>query len=134
MLIDAVEMERLVARWRVQAGGLRALEAIGQAAAFTVAANDLEALVVATGEQLLSLTSAARESGYSADHLGRMVRRGELPNAGRENAPKVRRSAVPVKPGHLRPPLNGSSLPASREQIALAAITPFRRGAHGQSS
>ena len=39
MLIDAVEMERLVARWRVQAAGLRDLEAIGQAAAFTVAAN-----------------------------------------------------------------------------------------------
>ena len=46
----------------------------------------------------LSLARAAAESGYSADHLGRMVREGKLANAGRPNAPKVRRADLPRKP------------------------------------
>src|SRR3954453_23038027 len=45
----------------------------------------------ASGEQALSLVEAAAECGYSADPLGRLVRSGAIPNAGRENAPKIRR-------------------------------------------
>ena len=37
----------------------------------------------------LSLTEAARRYGYSPDHVGRLVRAGKLPNAGRKNAPRV---------------------------------------------
>ena len=42
-------------------------------------------------------TPAARESGYSADHLGRLVRDGRIPNAGRPGAPRIARSHLPRK-------------------------------------
>ena len=134
MLIQAKGLSELAACWRTRALELRQVEAGGQAAALSVAADDLDALIASAGEELLSLTSAARESGYSSDHLGRSVRRGAIANGGRENAPKIRRADLPLKPGHLRQPPAEPSLPIPREQIALAAITPFRRGAHGQSS
>jgi hypothetical protein len=41
-------------------------------------------------DEPLSLTEAARRTGYSADHIGRLVREGKLPNAGRTHAPRVR--------------------------------------------
>ncbi|MDE2782551.1 MAG: hypothetical protein OXK77_06320, partial [Gemmatimonadota bacterium] len=40
---------------------------------------------------------AARESGYSADHLGRLVRDGRIPNAGRPGAPRIARTDLPRK-------------------------------------
>jgi hypothetical protein len=40
--------------------------------------------------ETMSLTEAAERTGYSAEHIGRLVRRGRLPNAGRKNAPRVR--------------------------------------------
>ena len=39
----------------------------------------------------------SRESGYSADHLGRLVRDGKIPNAGRPGAPRIARSHLPRK-------------------------------------
>ncbi len=38
----------------------------------------------------LTLAQAAERTGYSAEHIGRLVRQGKLPNAGRKNAPRVR--------------------------------------------
>jgi len=53
----------------------------------------------------LNLQQGAVESGYSADHLGRLVKDGAIPNAGRQKAPKVLRKDLPRKPGvGLTPP------------------------------
>ena len=41
-------------------------------------------------DEPLSLTEAAKRAGYSADHIGRLVREGKVPNVGRKNAPRVR--------------------------------------------
>jgi hypothetical protein len=41
-------------------------------------------------DEPLSLTEAAERTGYTADHIGRLVREGKLPNAGRRNVPRVR--------------------------------------------
>jgi hypothetical protein len=46
------------------------------------------------------MEEAARESGYSAEHLGRLIRTGRIPNAGRRSAPRVRRGDLPAKPAH----------------------------------
>lgn len=69
---------------------------------------DFKALMAGEGEAVLSLPQAAARSGYSADHLGRLVREGRVPNAGRKGAPRVRVADLPRKPaclpGSERPP------------------------------
>jgi len=47
----------------------------------------------------LPLSAAAAESGYSAAHLGDLIRDGKLPNAGRPNSPRILRRDLPYKPG-----------------------------------
>ena len=47
---------------------------------------------------LLTLTLASQVSGYSADHLGRMVGEGRLTNYGRKGSPKLRLGDLPKKP------------------------------------
>jgi hypothetical protein len=58
-------------------------------------------------DEVLSLTEAAERTGYSADHIGRLVRQGKVPNAGRKHAPKVRLSDLTVV---LKPKLARKSL------------------------
>jgi hypothetical protein len=52
-------------------------------------------------EAPLSLVEAAERSGYTADHLGRLVRSGKIPNVGRKNAPRIRARDLPPKPDKL---------------------------------
>ncbi len=52
----------------------------------------------------LTLTEAARRSGNSAGHLGRLVRQGKLPNAGRKYAPKIRVGDLPKRAKNLARP------------------------------
>ncbi len=51
-------------------------------------------------DELLTLREAAAISGYTEDHLGRLIRDGTVPNTGRVNAPRIRRGDLPRKPGH----------------------------------
>ena len=57
--------------------------------ALETCAAELEAALRQEDDTLLTLTEAARESGYSADHLGRLVRDGKIPNTGRPGAPRI---------------------------------------------
>ena len=67
------------------------------ATAFDDAADVVEAILQARGLDMLNLTDAAVESGYSADYLGRLVRDGKIANVGRPNAPRIRRRDLPRK-------------------------------------
>ena len=74
-------------------------------------------------QDLLTLDQAAQESGYSAEHLGRLLRGGVLPNAGRKGAPLICRGDLPQKAGALR--ATGTDDHAlSRRRIALAVAHP----------
>lgn len=84
---------------------------------------DLERAAVNDGDQLLSLRAAAIESGYSADHLGRMLRAGTLPNAGRANAPRIRRGDLPRKSNALRLTPAPDTIPIPKRRIARACVT-----------
>ena len=86
----------LPGHWRQRAEGLRRYS-VSAANAYEDAASELEQALQALDAETLSLTQAARESGYSSDHLGNLIRRGKIPNAGRRNAPRIRRSDLPIK-------------------------------------
>jgi hypothetical protein len=87
----------LPAEWRAQAEGLRQFGADAQAKAVDRCANHLEEAFRQTEAEQLTLQDAAEESGYSADHLGRLVREGKIPNAGRPSAPRISRRDLPIK-------------------------------------
>jgi hypothetical protein len=59
----------------------------------------IRAFLNAREEEVLTLPEAARRSGYSAEHLGRLIREGKLPNAGVKNRPLVRAGDLPIRPG-----------------------------------
>ena len=90
-------VETLPATWRTQAKALRRYGGDTPAVALESCAAELEATLRERDETTLSLTEAARESGYSADHLGRLVRDGKIPNTGRPGAPRIARSHLPRK-------------------------------------
>ena len=90
-------VEGLPADWRKQAKALRRYGGETPATAIERCADDLDATLVERDETTFSLVEAARESGYSAEHLGRLVRDGRIPNAGRPGAPRIARAHLPRK-------------------------------------
>jgi predicted DNA-binding transcriptional regulator AlpA len=94
-------------------------------------------LALATAEHhtaLLTLTQAAHVSGYSADHLGRLVRIGELTNYGRSHAPRVRSGDLPRRlrrsvgaPSDYDPAADAWSIkhPQAQEELADTAHSRF---------
>jgi hypothetical protein len=90
---------------------------------------DVGALFASASDETLTLREAASESGYSQDHLARLVRAGAIPNAGRARSPRIRRANLPRKAAALpgsppRPQLVG----ADPEQIARSVVTSEQRG------
>lgn len=86
----------LAATWRNRAAGLKPY-APSAAQAYADAAAELELRLQTSDDVKLKLRPAARECGFTAEHLGRMVRDGLLRNYGRKNAPLVRRGDLPKK-------------------------------------
>ncbi len=91
---DAIRMRDLPGAWRTLAATLRPYSDAA-ATAYERAADALDAALTAEQGALLTLREAARLSGYSADHLSRLLRQGHIPNAGRPHAPRIRRADLP---------------------------------------
>ena len=83
--------------WRVLAAQLRSLGGDAQARTLEWCADQLTPAVRQKADELLSLHRASEESGYSMDHLGRLLREGKIPNSGRRAKPLIRRRDLPVK-------------------------------------
>jgi hypothetical protein len=115
----------LVAAWRDRAASLRRY-APEVANALEDVAGELEARLRETEADLLTLQAAARESGHSADHLGRLILAGKLENHGRKHAPKVRRGDLPRKAAR-RPGLALQPGGAHMEALTREAIASTRR-------
>jgi len=117
----------LPALWRSKAEGLRPY-AESAARAFEHAADDLEHALQADADRLLTLEQAADASGYSADYLGRMLRSGQLHNAGRQHAPRIRNADLPRRARGLRPERPPLQLVgATPGEIARAVVTSKTR-------
>jgi hypothetical protein len=103
-MLPATERIRvLLHEWRAEAATVRRRYADeSKAHLLTVLADELEEALSEGEETLLNLTQAAQESGYTAGQLRRMIRSGNLTDYGRNNAPRVKRADLPLKPGRLR--------------------------------
>jgi len=103
-------LDGLAAHWREEAETLLRRGATAQAVLLESCADELERALRERDNEVLNLTEAARLSGYSSEHLGRMVRDGVIPNAGRPNAPRIRHGDLPRKVG----------LPPDHEPVHIA--------------
>jgi hypothetical protein len=74
----------LVALWRERAAFLQQFGDSNSARLWQLAAVELERALEALGEETLSLTEAARLSGFTADHLGSLVKQGKIPEQSSE--------------------------------------------------
>ena len=113
------------AKWRHEADAMRHRNAMVEGAVLcSEMLGDFEAVMAEQAHDLLNLQQAAAESRYSADYLGTLVRRGEISNAGRPNAPKIRRSDLPRKASSLRRRDPCTHLDATTPgQIARSVVT-----------
>jgi hypothetical protein len=71
-------------------------------------------------ENSVSLSEAARRSGYSSEHLGRLIRAGKVFNAGRKGSPRIRLRDIPVRP-------QSKLAPVTREPYDPATDARFLR-------
>ena len=87
----------LPGRWRQRAEFLKEYGDPNAGRLWALAATELDRALKVLGEDALTLVEAAALCGYSADHLGNLVRNGKIPNVGRKHAPRVRRADLPIK-------------------------------------
>ena len=99
-----MRISELTDEWRSLAEQQRRLGAEPQARTLEYCADALGSVLRANDDERLSLQQAADESGYTVDHLGRLIREGRIPNAGRKARPLIRRSDLPSKPNWKAPP------------------------------
>lgn len=88
----------LVSAWLAEAESLRNWGGGGLAEVLERASSQLEQLIDELGHQQLTLKEASELSGYSTDHLSRLVRDGRIPNAGKHGAPRIKCVDLPRKP------------------------------------
>jgi hypothetical protein len=88
----------VVDQWAIRRDEMKRLKASVDAATICEEfLSDLEEILRASGETRLSLGEAAEMSGYSSDHIGRLVRSGKLRNVGRKGAPRVLLGDLPCR-------------------------------------
>ncbi len=91
-------LERTLAEIRSKAAELR--DTFGdqeRARAIEWAAVLVERALRERADERLTLAEASVRSGYSQDHLARLIRKGQLPNAGRPHAPRIRAADLPSR-------------------------------------
>lgn len=117
----------LLANWREKATGLEQFGATEQAITLRKCADDLDDTWDQWVNQPLTLQQAAESGGYSTAQLGRLVREGTIPNAGRRNAPRIFRKDVPIKPGHASVAPSRAKVDSMNMQIVQSIIEGVQR-------
>jgi hypothetical protein len=87
--------------------------------------GEVEQLFRQEESESLTLREAASLSGYSVDHLARLIRAGSLLNVGRPYRPRVRRGDLPRK-ALREPPETGLVSITSKGQIARSVVNSHR--------
>ena len=93
-------LRALAAGWRSEADTLESRYSDDRTARlFRLHAAEIDEAIRAGEGEILTLTDAARCSGYTPDHLRHLVADGDIPNAGERGRPRIRRGDLPAKPG-----------------------------------
>ena len=88
----------LIARWEERRNAYLSVAALVEADKLIAEfLSDVRGLTLADANRVLTLKSAAAESGYSTEHLARLIRDGRIRNAGRRYAPRVYAIDLPVR-------------------------------------
>ena len=99
---ETVTPAEFVTKWTTEAEAMqRRGVMVNGAAVLAEVLADFKAVQASSAEAHLCLSEAASRSGYSVEHLGRLIRQGRLPNAGRWGAPRIRAADLPRKPPGL---------------------------------
>jgi hypothetical protein len=118
--------DELLGKWRAEAETMRRRGVLADGAALCdEILRDVEGVLRSEEEQLLTLEQAAERSGYSVEHLGRMVREGRIRNAGRKGSPRIRAGDLPRRPKSI--PATGSASDRVAIARAIVARKPNRR-------
>ena len=89
--------------------------------------QDIDNLLAHQESEVLTLPEAERLSGYSKEHLGRLIRNRKIPNAGRPGSPRIRRADLSIKPGHLPNDEAGLQIHrASKEHVVRSFVANSR--------
>ena len=120
--------DELFAKWDVEAGALRRRGALVNGADLVAELlADVRAVLTVDSGAVLTLGDAATRSGYSSEHLGRLVRDGHIPNAGRAKAPRIRVADLPRKPQRVAAQPSG---PYDSDTDARSLLSRQRGGRH----
>src|SRR5690348_1169996 len=122
---SSIQPGDLLRAWNERADYLHAYGDPNAARLWRTAAVELERALKEFGAEPLTLADAAQLTGYSPDYIRKQIAAGDLPNAGRKNAPRVRRGDLKAKPqdGRGRP-----VRPADRQQQKdVTPISKLRR-------
>ena len=121
--------EEFFARWSGVAAGLKRYSSqVDGAALLAEVLSDVETLFRTEESEELTIGEAAEASGYSRDHISRLVRRGAIRNVAARHRPRIRRGDMPSKPNSLRSESSAAILPiTSRRQIARSVVNSETR-------
>jgi len=110
----------LPATWRERAAELE-VYAPPAAEAWRRAAVELAEALRVGADEIVTLGSAAAESGYSERRLRELVVEGKLANVGRKHAPRFRRGDLPRKSAR---PANGAYDASADARRVLTGVRP----------
>lgn len=92
---------------------------------------DFGDVVRTESDAVLPLAEAAARSGYSEGHLGRLVRQGKIPNAGRRGSPKIRVVDLPTRLHAVVAERRPKTYDVATDARSL--VSRRKGGAHGSS-
>ena len=92
-------IQALIDKWKAEANLLRTRYGDERRAQLIEAlASELDNVARSHSARLVTLTEATALSGYSRDHLRRLIREGRIPNHGRRGSPRIAVLDLPIKP------------------------------------
>lgn len=94
--------ETLVSYWRARHDEYARVDAVVNGAKLiNEMLHHIQELFTSEHGFILSLEAAALRSGYSKEHLARLIRQGKIPNAGRRGTPRIRVEDLPRRRSNL---------------------------------